>query len=90
MTISSGRIVKSRPWRFNMWQQSWSNGTVKEQLAFQGNGVGGSMHYERTSPEDKLAVDVSSEGRVVLSHTDLGKSPRPPVEFRSCRTSRFP
>ncbi len=81
MTISSGRIVKTKPCRFPMWSQTWSSGEVKEQLAFQGNGIGGTMHYQRTSPQEQLLVEISSEGRVVLRHNDLGKSPQPPVEF---------
>ena len=46
-----------------------------------GNGVSGTMHYERTSPHERLAIELSSEGRLVLCHNDLGKSPQPPIEF---------
>ena len=81
MTISSGRIVKSGPWRFGTWSREISSGGVKEQIRFQGNGIAGSMHYERTSPRERLAVEIFSEGRLILRHTDLGKSPQPPVEF---------
>ena len=86
MTISWGRIVKSRPWWFGTWSHAMSFGDVKEQVSFQqgrmrGNGVSGTMRYERTSPQDRLVLEISSEGQLILRHNDLGKSPQPPVEF---------
>ena len=86
MTISWGRIVKSRPWWFGVWSHTMSYGEVTEKVNFQqgrmrGNGVSGTMRYERTSPQDRLVLEISSEGQLTLSHNDLRKSPQPPVEF---------
>ena len=82
MTISSGRIVKSRPWYFGTWTgRTMSGGGVMEQVHFQGNGLRGSVRYELTSPQERLSLEVSSAGRLILRRKELGKSPQPPVEF---------
>ena len=67
-------------WMFGLQRQTSSDGPVREQITFNGNGVSGSVAYtyqrnsvpadKRNDPRVEFGLDFGSEGRFVLRNSD--------------------
>ena len=78
-TIASGRVVPANQWPFQ-YNGQWPGGQT-EQLHFQTNGGVGSVHYQRTTPQEQLTVEFSSDGRFVVRRSNPGKADKPMAEL---------
>jgi hypothetical protein len=77
--LVGGRVVsRNGPWTFG--GQTATEGPVREQINFGGNGLSGSLAYlyqrsggqadQRNDPRVECALDISSEGRFVFRYSD--------------------
>ncbi len=80
-TIAAGHVVTTNRWQFGTGSSSTEGGGVREELQLQGNGMSGSIRYQRTTPEEQFAVELSSEGRFLVRHLPKGKAKCLPVEL---------
>jgi hypothetical protein len=80
MTVVSGRIVNMNWQRVGMGSQSFRNDQTKEEVHWQCNNVVSTFHFERTSKEDPLLVDFSSDGSFSIRREGTDKS-MPAVQF---------
>jgi hypothetical protein len=82
-SVVGGRILSNgsnSPWMFGTSKQTSTDGPVREQVSFNGNGVTGSLTYlyqrngvpaePRSDPRVEFALDLSSEGRFALRYSD--------------------
>jgi HPt (histidine-containing phosphotransfer) domain-containing protein len=81
MTIAAGHVVPTGRWQFGTWGHKMEGESSKEELQFLGNGVSGSVHYQRTTAEEHFVVELSSDGRFLLRHTPKGKAKGSPIEL---------
>ena len=79
--VIAGRIVNMAGWHFGNGTANQSNGDVKEQVVFRGNGGAGSLSYERTSPQDDFLLEINSEGRFHFRRRSQTQKVFVPVEF---------
>ncbi len=79
-SFAGGRIVANYgAWMFGP-QQITMDGPIREQINFNGNGMGGSLAYTyvrkaktgdpQSDSREELGVEISSEGRFVLRYSD--------------------
>ena len=79
--IVGGRVVcSSGNWMFGMPRQIATEGPVREQINFGGNGLSGSLSYlyqrsgdqadKRNDPRVEFALEINSEGRFVFRYSD--------------------
>ena len=84
--LVSGRVVNTLPWHFGNGTSKTSNGTAAETVTFRGNGVTGSLSYQRTSPKEDFSLEVDSEGLFHFRSIGKGTKDSVAVEFTQSRS----
>lgn len=80
-SFAGGRVIgNNQAWMFGMPAQVSTDGSIREQVSFNGNGIAGSLAYSfvrkgkkddpQSDPREELGVELSSEGRFVLRYSD--------------------